>query len=146
MAGQERITGLRLFGQQCEALLKKNAILSLRNKRATFLQLASSFFFIFLIFVVDKAITAVNRDTTTFKNLFNPEPKAVPGIPACEEGYYIKLDDGPCYDFLWSGTGPNVEAIVRNIRERNPGRLIPEAKVRNSSGSQTRLQAFLEAV
>ncbi|KAJ7195011.1 hypothetical protein O6H91_Y513100 [Diphasiastrum complanatum] len=126
-ATHERRTGISLFIQQFRALLRKNMLLSLRNKRATALQLASSFFFIFLIFAVDQAIKARQRTDTTYKNTFNPQPTIVPSIPTCETGYYIK---SPCYDFLWSGnSSARISSIVTNIMNRNPGRPIPSAKV-----------------
>lgn len=46
-----RATGWRLFGKQFKALFWKNVLLSWRNYRATALQLLSSFFFIFLIYI-----------------------------------------------------------------------------------------------
>merc|ERR1712070_981929 len=45
--------GARLMAQQYTALLRKNAILTWRQKRSAFLQLFSSLFFIFLIFCID---------------------------------------------------------------------------------------------
>lgn len=116
-----------LFFHQLSALLRKNFLLSLRSKRATALQLASSLFFVFLIFCVDQSINARRRTTTAFKNLYEPDPIAVTPIPACETGYYIK---SPCYDFVWSGSAsPKAATIVQNIMKNNPGRTIPSTKV-----------------
>jgi hypothetical protein len=118
----QRSTGFSLYQQQLKALLLKNAKLAWRNKIATLLQLASSFFFIFLIFAISKAIEASNRGTTNFKDLLNPSPEGITSIPACESGYYIK---SPCYDFLWSGnTSSRITQLVENIAKRNPGRSI----------------------
>ncbi|KAL2613565.1 hypothetical protein R1flu_025257 [Riccia fluitans] len=123
--------GLSLFIQQCSALLKKNALLSWRNRRATFLQLVSSLFFIFLIFAVDQAIKAQTRDTTGFKNLFDPQPVAVTPIPPCEDGYFIKTDGDGCWDFFYTpNNNPQIETIVNNIKRKNPGRQIPDNKVK----------------
>jgi ABC-type multidrug transport system ATPase subunit len=122
------------FTQQCKALFYKNFLLSRRNLRATVLQLGSSLFFIFLIFCVDLSNKALQRSTTNYKNLFNPTPTMVPAIPACENGFYIKP---VCLDFIWIGTqSPRLLQLVNNIRTNNPGREIPEGKVRHFATSQ----------
>lgn len=116
------VTGFALYLRQTAALYKKNAILSYRGLVATLLQLASSFFFIFLIWCIDRAVTARYSSTTTFKNLANPEPTLIPAIPKCENGYFIKT---PCYDFLWSGNeSSTIVELVKNISIRNSGRPI----------------------
>lgn len=99
------------------------------------LQLGSSLFFIFLIFCVDLSSKALQRSTTNYKNLFNPVSTVVPGIPACEDGFFIKKG---CYDFIWIGSStPRLELLVTNIRKNNPNRPIPENKVRvEAIGSQ----------
>ncbi|KAF6159975.1 hypothetical protein GIB67_033059 [Kingdonia uniflora] len=120
--------GVPLLLQQFKALLKKNLILSWRNKRSTFLQLFSSFFFIFLIFCIDKAISARFSTTTSFKNVFDPKALIDSPIPACEDKFYVKL---PCFDFAWSGKkSAKIDAIVERIRLNNPGRIIPVNKVK----------------
>lgn len=63
--------------------MKKNLLLSLRNKRATFLQLFASFFFVFFVFVVDQAIQFNQQGESAFKNLVNPPEVAVNPIPRC---------------------------------------------------------------
>eukprot|EP00245_Coleochaete_scutata_P012781 TRINITY_DN5005_c0_g1_i1.p1 TRINITY_DN5005_c0_g1~~TRINITY_DN5005_c0_g1_i1.p1 ORF type:complete len:1006 (-),score=193.03 TRINITY_DN5005_c0_g1_i1:975-3992(-) len=124
-----RSTGLRLWFQQARALLKKNAILAYRNLYATILLLSASLWFIFVIWLIDEAVSARQKGKTQFKNLFTPTPMEVPGIPECETGYYIKT---PCYDFLYSINGVSeAEAIVENIRKYNPGRPIPPGKVKS---------------
>eukprot|EP00270_Netrium_digitus_P003854 TRINITY_DN1466_c0_g1_i1.p1 TRINITY_DN1466_c0_g1~~TRINITY_DN1466_c0_g1_i1.p1 ORF type:complete len:971 (+),score=291.84 TRINITY_DN1466_c0_g1_i1:469-3381(+) len=121
MAGR-RSPGFGLFLKQCKALLVKNATLAWRNKTATVLQLASSLFFMFLIWAVNEAIVAANSSSTTFKNLFTPKEKLISAIPECSLAAYIKT---PCYDFLWSGKGnPIIESLVQNISINNPGRPI----------------------
>jgi len=120
-------TGWSLFLQQSSSLLRKNALLSYRSRRATFLQLASSFFFIFLIFCVDQSDKARLSTTSSYKNLFAPQPKNVASIPACEDAYYIQL---PCYDFIWSGSkSSRILSLVDNIMKNNPNRPIPDNKV-----------------
>ncbi|XP_031505426.1 ABC transporter A family member 2-like [Nymphaea colorata] len=120
-------SGVPLLRQQFTALLKKNFLLSWRNKRATSLQLLSSLFFIFLIFCIQEAIKARLATTTYYENVTDPPALVSPPIPACEEKYYIK---SPCFDFVWSGnSSKTVGLIVSNIMKNNPGRPIPSSKV-----------------
>ncbi|OMO95372.1 ABC transporter-like protein [Corchorus capsularis] len=122
-------SGIALLYQQFGALLKKNLLLSWRNKRATFLQLFSSLFFIFLIFCIEKATDARNADSTAYKVVRDPKALVAPPIPPCEDKFFVKL---PCFDFVWSGNeSPTINNIVRAIRENNPGRPIPETKVKS---------------
>lgn len=119
--------GFALLYQQFKALLKKNLLLSWRNKRATFLQLFSSLFFIFLIFCIQKSTDARNSNSTAYEVLRDPKPLVAPAIPPCEDKFFVKL---PCFDFVWSGNeSQTFDRIVRAIRENNPGRPIPESKV-----------------
>ncbi|KAF9605783.1 hypothetical protein IFM89_018449 [Coptis chinensis] len=124
----ELLTGFSLLVQQFKALYKKNIILSWRNKRSTFLQIFSSFFFIFLIFAIDKAINSSLSSTTSYKNIPDPKPLVFPPIPPCEDKFFIKR---PCFDFVYSGSGRRIESIVERIRLNNPGRVIPADKVRS---------------
>jgi hypothetical protein len=122
-------TGWPLFYQQCISLMRKNALISYRNRRATILQIGSSLFFIFLLFCVEKADDAQLSGTTAYKNLFEPQPQAVSSIPACENAYFVVL---PCYDFIWSGvTSPRIQSVVNNIMNNNPNRPIPSTKVQH---------------
>ncbi|KAF5734706.1 ABC transporter A family member 2-like [Tripterygium wilfordii] len=127
MAGLRK--GFPLLIQQFTALFKKNFLLSWRNKPATFLQLFSSLFFIFLIFCIQEAIKARYATTTAYKSVTNPKLLAAFPIPPCEEKYYVKL---PCFDFVWSGNGSaKVQGIVTAIMDNNPGRPIPSNKVKS---------------
>lgn len=119
--------GFPLLLQQFKALFVKNFILSWRNKRATFLQLFSSLFFIFLIFCIQKAIETSFGSSTAYDNVFVPKTMSSFPIPPCEHKYYIKL---PCYDFVWSGNdSTKIGGIVTRIMLNNPGRPIPANKV-----------------
>ncbi|CAK9158689.1 unnamed protein product [Ilex paraguariensis] len=121
--------GLPLLLQQYIALLRKNFILAWRNKRATFLQLFSSLFFIFLMFCIQKAIEGRFASSTSFKRVLDPEAVVSPPILPCEDKYYIRF---PCYDFLWSGNeSARIGSIVRSIMDNNPGRPIPSTKVKS---------------
>ncbi|KAL5724972.1 ATP-binding cassette sub- A member 2 [Ranunculus cassubicifolius] len=121
------LTGLPLFIQQFKSLFKKNIILSYRNRVSSFLQIFSSIFFIFLIFIIDKAIRS-RFDSTSRSNIVDPKALVFPPIPRCEEKFFIKE---PCFDFAWSGSdNDKFKMIVNRIRLNNPGRVIPEDKVR----------------
>ncbi|XP_068647443.1 ABC transporter A family member 2-like [Aristolochia californica] len=135
-------TGFPLFRQQFGALIKKNFLLSWRQRTTTFTQLFSSLFFIFLIFCIDKAIDSRYSTTTSYQNVFDPEPLVSPPIPPCEDKFFVKL---PCYDFAWSGDSSlRIRSIVRRIMENNPGREIPDSKVK-SFRTPAEVDAWLEA-
>ncbi|GFP99357.1 ABC transporter a family member 2 [Phtheirospermum japonicum] len=120
--------GVPLLAQQYKALFVKNLLLSWRNKRATFLQLFSSLFFILLIFLIQKAIESSYSSSSSFERVTDPQPLVAPPIPPCEDKFYTRL---PCFDFVWSGnSSARITEIVRRIRENNPGRPIPAEKVR----------------
>ncbi|KAM6594094.1 hypothetical protein CsatA_001797 [Cannabis sativa] len=122
-------SGLPLLLQQFKALFKKNVLLSWRNKRATFIQLFASFFFIFLMFCIQISINIRISNSTFFKNLADPRPLISPPIPLCEDNFYVKL---PCYDFIWSGNeSERIRSIVAAIMANNPGRPIPSIKVKS---------------
>nr|XP_043637334.1 ABC transporter A family member 2-like isoform X2 [Erigeron canadensis] len=121
--------GYKLLIQQYKALFTKNLLLAWRNKRATFLQLFSSIFFILLLFIIQKAIEGRFSFTTAFESLRDPQSLIDPPIPPCEDKYYTKL---PCYDFVWSGSdSARIRSIVDRIRDNNPGRPIPSDKVKS---------------
>lgn len=57
-----------------------------------------------------------------------------PPIPACEEKFFVKL---PCFDFVWSGNeSQRITTIVRAIMAKNPGRPIPDSKVKSFRTTQ----------
>ncbi|XP_009759241.1 ABC transporter A family member 2 [Nicotiana sylvestris] len=119
--------GFPLLKQQYKALLKKNFIVAWRNKRATFLQLFSSLFLIFLLFIIQKAIEARFSSSSSYENVRDPQPLVSPPIPPCEQKNFIRL---PCYDFVWSGSqSPKIGQIASRIMANNPGRSIPTSKV-----------------
>ncbi|KAL5816488.1 hypothetical protein ACOSQ3_024866 [Xanthoceras sorbifolium] len=120
-------TGIPLLWQQYKALLKKNLVLSWKHKRATFLQLFSSLFFILLIYCIQQAIEARFSTSTDFKTVRDPQALVSPPIPPCEDKFYVKF---PCYDFVWSGNeSARFQTIVGSIMQNNPGRVIPPNKV-----------------
>jgi ABC-type multidrug transport system ATPase subunit len=122
-------SAVALLFQQYKALLKKNFLLSWRNKRATFVQLFASFIFIFLIFAIQEAIKARFSSSTSYKRVTDPDPQFSFPILPCEEKYYVKL---PCVDFVWSGNGSaRITSLVNAIRANNPGRPISSDKVRS---------------
>lgn len=121
--------GVALFWQQYSALVRKNAIVTWRNKRSAAVQLLASLFFIFLIFCIDRAMLSRFGDYTAYKNIHDPVALVAPPIPPCEEKFFIKTDP-PCFDFLWSGNSSSrIASIVGAIMANNPGRPIPSHKV-----------------
>ncbi|GAV76931.1 ABC_tran domain-containing protein/ABC2_membrane_3 domain-containing protein [Cephalotus follicularis] len=119
--------GLPLFQQQLLALLKKNLLLSWRNKRATIMQLLSSLFFLFLIFCIKEADNARTALFTQRQSIRDPKPLVFPSIPPCEDKFFTKK---PCFDFLWSGnSSARLQGIVNSIMANNPDRPIPPTKV-----------------
>ncbi|XP_024514873.1 ABC transporter A family member 2 [Selaginella moellendorffii] len=139
-SGKGLKTGCGLFAQQFKALMLKNLKVSMRNKRAFFLQVASSFGFIFLLFVVDQAAMASRRSDAYYRDVVAANPKLVAAIPACESSAFIRP---PCYDFLWSdSSNPDFAAIVEKIMANNPGRPIPSHKVRGF-GSSSEVDSWL---
>jgi len=75
-------TGWQLFIQQIYALLVKNLLLAWRNRAATVLQLFS-FFFIFLLFALERAVKTFDN-AASFKNggtAKNPKPIFLPPSP-----------------------------------------------------------------
>ncbi|XP_004301161.1 PREDICTED: ABC transporter A family member 2-like [Fragaria vesca subsp. vesca] len=123
----ELVSGFPLLLQQFTALFKKNLLLAWRHKVGTTVHLFSSFFFIFLIFCIEKAINVHNASSPENKSVTDPEPLVSPPIPPCEDKDFIKK---PCYDFVWSGDDPLINDIVDAIRDNNPGRRIPAEKVK----------------
>ncbi|KAK9940235.1 hypothetical protein M0R45_016905 [Rubus argutus] len=75
-------SGFPLLFQQFKALLRKNLWLSWRKKAATFLQLFSSFFFIFLLFCIQKAMIARSGSSTTFKSVTRPRASGFAADPS----------------------------------------------------------------
>ena len=78
-----RVTGLRLFFQQLEALLVKNATLTFRNKPALLVQFFATFFFILLIYGVNEAIQGKNKNDNTYQNVYVSPVTPVGSIPDC---------------------------------------------------------------
>ncbi|KAF9667756.1 hypothetical protein SADUNF_Sadunf15G0056500 [Salix dunnii] len=125
----ELVQGFPLLYQQFTALFKKNLLLSWRNKSATFLQLFSSFFFMFLLFGIEKATESRTKTSTGFKTVTNPQPMWEPPIPPCEDKFYVKM---PCFDFVWSGNdSTRIANIVTAIMINNPNRQIRSDKVKS---------------
>ncbi|KAJ6676811.1 ATP-BINDING CASSETTE TRANSPORTER SUBFAMILY A ABCA [Salix viminalis] len=123
----ELVKGFPLLFQQFTALFKKNLLLSWRNKSATFLQLFSSLFFMFLLFGIEKATESQTKFSTGFKTVTNPQPMWEPPIPPCEDKFYVKM---PCFDFVWSGNdSTRISTIVTAIMNNNPNRQIRSEKI-----------------
>ncbi|KAK0587262.1 hypothetical protein LWI29_020149 [Acer saccharum] len=128
--------GLPLLHQQYKALFKKNFRLSWRNKQSVLLQLFPSFFFIFLMFCIDKGLNYGDDrgSVDSVDRLTDPKPILSPPIPPCEDKLLAKK---PCFDFLWTADGgvgnqnQRIQKIVDGIMNNNPGRKIPPHKVKS---------------
>ncbi|KAK4842799.1 hypothetical protein QYF36_000224 [Acer negundo] len=128
--------GLPLLHQQYKALFKKNFRLSWRNKQSVLLQLFPSFFFIFLMFCIDKGLNYGDDrgSVDSVDRVTDPKPILSPPIPPCEDKLLAKK---PCFDFLWTGGGgianqnQRIQKIVDGIMNNNPGRKIPPHKVKS---------------
>ncbi|KHN30817.1 ABC transporter A family member 2 [Glycine soja] len=110
------LTGISLVALQFKALLKKNLLLSWRNKRASLLQLLSPLIFIFLIFAIDKAIKAQTSTSSSYKSVTDPPMEPSPPITPCEDNGHAS---------------PTFQTIVARIMNNNPGRPIPPSKVKS---------------
>ena len=115
---------LRHFG----ALHHKNMTVARRNLRATLTQLTASFFFMFFVFIVDRAVQTQQQSESRYSNVRDPERVDVQPIPACE------VIHDSCYTFAYSPQGDEtVNAIVRGILEHNAP-AIPADKVIGFAG------------
>ncbi|KAM2487738.1 hypothetical protein ACFX1W_039631 [Malus domestica] len=122
-------SGFPLLFQQYKALLRKNLLISWRSKRASFIQLFASFFFIVLIFFIQEGLEARNKKSADFRSVRDPKPLVSPPIPPCERKYSVEK---PCFDFVWSGNGSaRISSIVSGIMANNPGRPIRPSKVKS---------------
>ncbi|GAB2248821.1 hypothetical protein Droror1_Dr00012180 [Drosera rotundifolia] len=126
-------TGAALFFRQTAALLRKNAILAIRNKKTTLAFLLFPFAVLLLVFVVNKGNDLARRSSSlsgaSRREVRDAVEVSVEGIRRCEEGWFVVE---PCFDFVWSGNGSDVAGeIVRGIMGKNPGRLIPDHKVKS---------------
>ncbi|KAM3374694.1 ABC transporter A family member 9 [Capsicum galapagoense] len=140
MAMELQQSGFSLFWQQTIALLKKNFLLSMRNKTATFLQLFSSLFFLGLLFGIQKVMVFQAKHPSGIGEVNDPQDVVNPSIPSCEHKFFMKR---PCYDFVWSGNGnKRIESIVDGILANNPGRPIHPSKVK-SFGTKADLNNWL---
>lgn len=140
----ELASGFPLLWQQFRALFKKNLLLSWRSKGGTFVQLFSSFFFIFFIFCIQKSLDAQSASSSAYKRVTDPTPVVSPPIPPCEDKNFVRQ---PCFDFVWSGDGsPKIRSIVDAIMANNPGRPIPSTKVINRNSKLLLLLLFREGI
>jgi hypothetical protein len=117
------------------ALTKKNAILSYRNRRATFLQLFVSLFFCIAILIVDVGLQANQSSSTAYQDLPNPVATKIPGIPRCS----IKSPNTECFTLGWQYSGASgvpdpagllkVQSIIDGVMANN-NPVIPASEVK----------------
>lgn len=103
--------------QQFFVLYKKNALVAWRNRKATILRLIAPFLFLVLALLIDKALQANDKNSTSFKDVTNPQPEAVSRIPQCSEDLYIGTK--PCTEILYSPDNSITRAIMGNVTARN---------------------------
>ncbi|XP_056686465.1 ABC transporter A family member 2 [Spinacia oleracea] len=135
-------SGIPLLMQQIKALVKKNMWLAGRKKTALYQLFFLSFFYIFLMFAMEKMNDAINKSYPENRDMPDPSyNNLLQPIPQCEE-FSVRQ---PCYDFVWSGESLDskrrVQRIVDAIMANNPGRPIPPAKVK-SFGTQKETDAW----
>ncbi|KAK9805624.1 hypothetical protein WJX72_008643 [[Myrmecia] bisecta] len=131
------------FWQQFTALLLfKTVRVALRNRRSTIVRLAlAPLIFIFLVFVIDKAIRASDRRSSDFQDVRSPATEPITPIPSCDTDLYVRQ---PCWDFFYTPDTPDTQAIVAAIKANNPGRVIPDAQVKGFA-DRAASNAFMSA-
>jgi len=109
-------------------LTYKQVLVYARNSRATILRLLAPLFFMFLLWLLNIAVTSDNSEISAFVDTPTPETVSYNSIPACASDSFIRND--PCWDFIYS---PNTSAVAQSIAEgmrlNNPGRLIDPTAV-----------------
>ncbi|GAA0159193.1 ATP-binding cassette [Lithospermum erythrorhizon] len=123
------LTGFPLIMQQTKTLVRKNFILTMRNKRIALIQITIPFIFMGMLYGMRKSSTFLSNLPGLGNAVRDPKRITDFAIPPCEDKLLIR---NPCYDFAWSGSGnPRIEGIVKRIMEANPGRPIPPDKVKS---------------
>eukprot|EP00960_Hanusia_phi_P026756 746434-Hanusia_phi.AAC.5 len=89
--------GLITIARQIYALTYKNLVLAKRNYTSTFLRVFASLFFILLIYLCNEGIKARFAQESYVKDVPNPVPVELTGIPAC----IPKVDKG-CLTFSYA--------------------------------------------
>lgn len=129
------------FWRQYPALMKKQVLVSVRNWKSTMLMLFASFFFVFLIFIVNASVTAARENQAMFSNELSPALEDVTPIPDCKRDFFLDPSRS-CYTFLYQPTGDEqIEAIVDAIKKNNDPP-IPDDRVRGFS-SREEINEFL---
>jgi len=82
----------------------------------------------FLLWLLNIAVTSDNDQISVFVDNPTPETSSYNSIPACATDSFIRND--PCWDFIYS---PNTSAVAQSIAEgmrlNNPGRVIDPTAV-----------------
>uniref|UniRef100_A0A7R9Z2A2 ABC transporter domain-containing protein n=1 Tax=Chlamydomonas euryale TaxID=1486919 RepID=A0A7R9Z2A2_9CHLO len=99
------------------ALYRKNALVAVRNHRATLLRLIAPLLFLLLALLIDKAIQANDAGQETFQDVMDPTAELIAPIPSCNEDMYI----GPsnCSELMYSPNNYITQAIMGNVTSRN---------------------------
>ncbi|KAL0689511.1 hypothetical protein Bca4012_089189 [Brassica carinata] len=114
--------GLPLLWQQYTALFWKNFLLSWRSKRAMFLQLFASFFFILLIFCIQEAMEKSFASSTAHKTVTDPTALTSPPIPRWRPIPEDKVRSFAAPDDVdaWLMANPLRTPGALHFKERNP--------------------------
>mmetsp|Transcript_12303 Transcript_12303/g.40386 ORF Transcript_12303/g.40386 Transcript_12303/m.40386 type:complete len:2003 (+) Transcript_12303:62-6070(+) len=117
-AGDDVSNGFMLWMLQVWALGRKHVISLRRNLSSSIIQLASGFFFTFLLYLIDLSVRLSQGEETYAQNLYEPSPIVIEDIPDCYSMRY--RDEGkPCYDFLYTPNTPEAAVVADAIREYN---------------------------
>jgi len=96
----------------------------------------------FLTWLVGEAIRSSEEYREAMSDARSSTVEPVAPVGDCTANRYLR-SDADCYDFVYSPAGdPVVEGLVAGMRENNPGRPIPEGRVRGF-GDRSAVDAFL---
>lgn len=91
----------------------------MRQWRVNLLQLVQAALFMFIIWLIVKALSYSNELSESFTTQRNPKASAIDQIPLCSTNIYL-VKDRPCVTFIYTPSGdPDVEAIIQAVREHN---------------------------
>ncbi|PRP80817.1 ABC transporter A family member 2 isoform 2 [Planoprotostelium fungivorum] len=108
------MAGWKKWSKQVRLLLWKGYLLSIRNRKATFVQFIAPLFLVFLLFLLQVGNNTNRLDPELVQRVPAPTPFSPGAIPPCTSVY------GSCYDFIYSPAGDaDVEAVVDLIRQNN---------------------------
>jgi ABC-type multidrug transport system ATPase subunit len=82
----------------------------------------------FLLWLLNIAVTSDNTEISAFVNTPNPEITSYNSIPSCMTDSFVRND--PCWDFIYSpNTSVIAQSIANGMRLNNPGRVIDPSAI-----------------